>query len=179
MNLYFIRHTRVNLPEGICYGNTDIDVAKTFEQDYRDVLEKLKNITFDKVYSSPLKRCTILAEKISKKTIILDDRLKEMNFGDWELKKWDSITDTYARQWMDNFVHLPCPNGESYTDLYNRTVSFINDIQKKSANNIAIVTHGGVIRAAWVDINNRDLSATFTDFNIGFGQVFAYTISKL
>jgi alpha-ribazole phosphatase len=45
---------------------------------------------FDLVISSPSQRCCLLAEyfKFDYKT---DERLREMNFGNWELKKWTEI----------------------------------------------------------------------------------------
>jgi alpha-ribazole phosphatase len=40
-------------------------------------------------YSSPLVRCKILASYLQSSDF--DSRLVEMNFGDWELQKWDDI----------------------------------------------------------------------------------------
>ena len=62
MKLYLVRHTKVDCPTGVCYGQSEIDVNGTFEVEKNILTEKLQNIEFEKIYSSPLKRCSILAE---------------------------------------------------------------------------------------------------------------------
>ena len=92
MKVTFIRHTKVGIPRGICYGWTDVPVADTFEQEAAETLRNLGENKFDKVYTSPLTRAVKLAEYCGHGDAQRDERLKEMNMGDWEMQKFDEIT---------------------------------------------------------------------------------------
>lgn len=83
MALYLLRHTSVSMPKGICYGNTDVGLADSFEQELEAVKKQLEGVAFSKVYSSPLTRCTRLAEAFSE-NVIIDKRITEYSFGKWE-----------------------------------------------------------------------------------------------
>src|SRR6266540_3817224 len=126
MLLHLIRHTKVNLPARTCYGYSDVPLLEGWEQEAEGLVQQLRHIQNPLVYSSPLSRCYLLACKLSHR-VITDNRLKELNFGDWELKPWDEINDTQAKQWMNNFVETACPGGESYLDLSLRVKSFLTD----------------------------------------------------
>jgi len=99
MKITLIRHTRVAVETGICYGWSDVGVAPSFETEASRVKENISNERFDIVYSSPLSRCRKLAAFCGFHEPILDDRLKELNFGEWEMKKWDDLTDPRLELW--------------------------------------------------------------------------------
>ncbi|MDE6452561.1 MAG: histidine phosphatase family protein, partial [Odoribacter sp.] len=61
MKITLIRHTRVTIPPGICYGWSDVDVAPSFETEAGQVKKGILYERFDAVYSSPLSRCRKLA----------------------------------------------------------------------------------------------------------------------
>ena len=52
MNVYLIRHTSVAVPQGTCYGQSDVPVKDSFEEEATAVLRQIKDIRFDKVYCS-------------------------------------------------------------------------------------------------------------------------------
>ncbi|MBR5084320.1 MAG: histidine phosphatase family protein, partial [Prevotella sp.] len=81
MEITLIRHTRVAVPPGTCYGWSDVPVADTFEQEAEVVRQRLHEMPFDAVYTSPLKRARILAEYCGFANAIADPRLREMNMG--------------------------------------------------------------------------------------------------
>ena len=93
MIITLIRHTSVAVSPGICYGNSDVDVSPSFEKEAKQVLSKLQHIPFDAVYSSPLSRCRKQACYCGFTEPIIDTRLLELNFGDWEMKAWSEIED--------------------------------------------------------------------------------------
>lgn len=169
MIVHLVRHTRVNLPQGICYGQSDVPVMDNWEVDAQHIKQKFDYLDEPLVYSSPLIRCRLLAEKLSTR-VNYDNRLKELNFGDWELKPWDEISGAEAENWMNNFVITPCPNGESYLDLYKRVKSFLNELSNCHDDEVIIVTHGGVIRAFVCMIQNIPLHKSF-EINVNHGQI--------
>ena len=83
--LYLIRHgqTDWNL-RAMLQGRTDIPLNETGRRQAMEAGERLAGVHFDAVYSSPLQRCRKLAEYCGYPAPLLDDRLKELNFGDWE-----------------------------------------------------------------------------------------------
>ena len=86
MEIYLVRHTKVAVPPGIVYGHTDVSLSDSFEEEAAVVRKKVEGICFDAVWSSPLSRCVRLANYCGFRNIQTDDRLKELNFGEWELK---------------------------------------------------------------------------------------------
>ena len=84
MELILVRHTSVDVPTGICYGQSDVPVRASFPQEadrVREALEQEKHkAPFEVVYTSPLSRCTRLAEWCGYGEAIRDARLMEMKF---------------------------------------------------------------------------------------------------
>jgi len=177
LDLYFIRHTSVNVKEGICYGYSDVEVSQTFESEVK-ILKKKFFISPQMIfYSSPLKRCILLAERLSITDPIIDTRLIELNFGDWELKDWSLINKTEREKWLNNFVNFRCPNGESYLDLYKRASDFFEDLVKKNYENVAIITHSGFIRSILSYILEIPLKKSFS-IQIYYGSVSKIVLSQ-
>ncbi len=171
MKLTLIRHTRLQIAAGICYGQSDIDVAETFIAESEKTRSKLAEMSFDAVYSSPLQRCEKLANALNIGAPILDARLKELHFGDWELHAWDAIPREFFDVWAQNYANMAPPNGETFSHLQSRGVEFLNEIlSNHTAENIAIVTHGGMIRALLAHVLNMPLKGLFR-FNIDYGSI--------
>jgi len=170
MDLFLIRHTKVDVKPKVCYGQTDVDVAISFLTEAENTKKQLVPTQFDRIYSSPLKRCKKLSEYLFADEIIFDDRLMELNFGDWEMQNWDDLRNPTVDKWMNDFVNTPCPNGESFIVMYSRVETFINEIKTRKIGNIAIVTHGGVIRCILAYLNNEELKDAFKR-KIDYGQV--------
>ncbi|NER11980.1 alpha-ribazole phosphatase [Leptobacterium flavescens] len=169
MEIYLIRHTTPRIEKGTCYGQADLELEETFKQEAGDVLSRITMSPDNLIYSSPLKRCYKLAEKIGS-TIITDKRLMELNFGEWELKNWDAINKKELDKWMTDFVDEIVPGGESYTQLASRSISFLNEVMQKQDTNVIIVTHAGVIRALLSHILRIELKDSF-QIKLTYGDV--------
>ncbi|WBX78179.1 alpha-ribazole phosphatase [Tenacibaculum ovolyticum] len=175
MEIILVRHTTPNIEKGICYGQADLGVVDTFAEEIKPILKAIKvNDASTTYYSSPLQRCKLLAEKLSD-TIIFDDRLKELDFGDWELQKWDDINKPELDVWMNDFVNITVTNGESYIDLHTRTVQFLNELKTLKKERVVIVTHAGVIRSLWAYINKTPLDKSF-DLKLNYGAIIKFTL---
>jgi alpha-ribazole phosphatase len=173
MQLYLIRHTTPDIQKGTCYGQTDVDVKSTFDEELLSTKQDIGNQTFTHYYSSPLKRCHKLALALAgDNEVCTDDRLMELNFGDWEMLSWDDISATHeSNEWFADFVNIPCPGGESYKQMMVRIRSFLDDIKTlPDDSNVMIVTHGGCIRVFKSLINNDDPFESFSKL-VGFGSV--------
>lgn len=167
MEIYLVRHTQTNTPTGLCYGQTDVLLADSFYDDAREILKKLPANAL--VFSSPLTRCTRLAQLISD-DMILDNRLLEANFGDWENLPFAEIDEKTLQHWTENFVTLAPPNGESFMQLCARIENFWNDLITLKNEHVVIVTHAGVIRGLLAVILKLPPANAF-QFNVNVGSI--------
>ena len=164
MKLVFIRHTSVNVPKGVCYGNTDVDLAPSFPQEARAVTDKLRTYPLAQTYCSPLSRCVKLAEFCGYPDAIRDNRLKEINFGAWEMQSYDDITDPKLQEWFDDYINVRPPEGESVIDQRNRLGNFIEEIKSRNKESvIGIFTHGGILINALVAYGNKTYDEVYND----------------
>ncbi|MBQ4821750.1 alpha-ribazole phosphatase [Aquimarina sp. MMG016] len=169
MEIHLVRHTTPDIKKGICYGQSNLGVTDSFQSEVEKIHQQIPINKIDKIYSSPLQRCKRLAETFNHQ-IIFDDRLKELNFGDWELKPWDDINQKEIDPWMKDFVNVQVPNGESYVMLQQRVMEFYKSLYHSSTEKIVIVTHAGPMRALIASLQEIELKDSFS-IKIGYGEV--------
>ena len=150
MHLILVRHTRPAIPENVCYGATDLDVASTFEEEATGVIEAL--LPAERLVTSPLRRCRLLAERIGAARAlvpVIDARLREMDFGTWEGVPWESIPRAELDAWAADFLHARPHGGESVHMLRERAGAAIDDYRRSGLSHV-VVTHAGIIKAVRV-----------------------------
>jgi len=175
MNLTFIRHTSVAVEPGICYGQSDVELSATFEAEAQQVRSKLLQQPFDAVYCSPLSRCRKLASFCGFPDPVIDERLMELNFGDWEMKAWADIRDPHLQHWFDNWVEAAPTNGESFAALIIRVQEFLETLKTLPLHDVIIFTHAGVIRAAGI-LAGTFLASEAFNYQVGYGDTFKITL---
>nr|WP_314897315.1 alpha-ribazole phosphatase [uncultured Flavobacterium sp.] len=178
MEVYLVRHTETVCEKGICYGQSDVGILKPYDVIFEVIQKQLPEDAI--LYSSPLQRCVLLANYIKENSVITsineDSRLLEMNFGDWEMKNWDVIPPDDFTPWMNDFVNVQVPNGESFTDLHNRVIDFMhNELQSTNSKPVIIVAHAGVIRSFLCKISDLPLKDAFQN-KVDFGAVIKIKI---
>lgn len=176
MEVYLIRHTSVAIDKHVCYGQHDVALSSTFEEEAFKIKEHISTI-FDKLYSSPSTRCRLLAEKLDANSIAYDDRLLELNFGDWENKKWNEIDAQELHHWMNDFVHVKPSNGENLNELFGRTKVFMDELRSQPFTKVALVTHAGFLRCAMAYLLEIPLTNIFK-LSIDYGQVLVIELGK-
>lgn len=175
MELTLIRHTSVDVPPGICYGQTDVPLKPSFEQEAAKVKAQLKDDRFSRVYTSPLSRCTRLADYCDYPDAIRDPRLMEINFGQWEMTPYADLTGEYAQRWFDDWVNTPAPGGESLMDQYKRVSGFLDELRAGGEESACLFTHGGVITCARIYNRQYDIKEAFRHIP-DYGEVVRMTI---
>ena len=162
MEIYLIRHTSVDVPAGYAYGQTDVPVRSSFEDEAKVVKENLSSQTFDKVWSSPLTRCLRLATYCGYPDAEREDRIKEISFGEWEMKSWEELSsDPRSKEWFNDWVNVPAPSGESLQEQYNRVSSFLEEVRNSGLEKVCLFAHGGVLTCARVYAGEYDLKEAF------------------
>jgi broad specificity phosphatase PhoE len=157
LNLYITRHgeTQWN-SESRLQGWKDSELTDNGKRNAVALGERLKQIHFNAIYSSPIERAVKTAKLIRSHRMIpirLEEGLKEINFGDWEGKVKEEIEQQSKQEFFDfwNAPHLynhEPHKGESLTDLKCRIEQVLkNIIADNKDGNVLIVTHGVAIRA--------------------------------
>lgn len=173
MEVYLIRHTTPLIAKGLIYGRMNVPLAASFTKEKDLVLQQVP-ADLDKVYSSPSFRCQVLAAEIST-AYTQNEALYELNFGDWEGDTWDTIDRAECSTWMEDFVNLAPPNGETMLEMEKRVLIFFKEVLLQPFRQVGIVTHGGVIRIILAHYRNIALKDSF-NLKIGMGEVFRLSI---
>jgi len=149
MVLIFLRHPTPDVPTGTCYGQTDLDIAEIGHEQIANAIKVTPHVK--RVIASPALRCRKLAISIAERhdlTPTYDERLWEMNMGEFEGKLWVEIDRTKSEKWLEDPMNNPTPGGESFQDVQNRVLEALQQADMETA----IICHAGVIRAtqmAW------------------------------
>ena len=168
MEVYLVRHTETVCEKGICYGQSDVGLKEPFLEQFELIKSQIPSDAV--VFSSPLSRCTELANYLSQ-SVTIDSRLVEMNFGDWEMKKWDAIPEPDFTPWMTDFVNVTVPSGESFIALHDRVTNFLTTLaSENNSKKIVIITHAGVIRSILCTNSGLSLKDAFNN-KVNFGAV--------
>jgi broad specificity phosphatase PhoE len=159
LNIYLTRHgeTQWNTEKRL-QGSRDSDLTEKGIRNAIALGERLKNIDFNAIYSSPLERAYQTARHIkSDKEVPIHtlDNLKEIHFGDWEGKTQEEIEniDDYKEEfinfWEKPHIYNHNPhNGECLTAFKQRVEQALSKISSDNQDgNILIVAHGVVIKA--------------------------------
>ena len=174
MEIYLIRHTAPLITKGMIYGRTNVPLAESFEDEKQRVLSQLPAL-LDAVYSSPSIRCTQLAAALSTNYLV-DEALYELNFGDWEGETWDTIDRAASETWMNDFVNLAPPNGETMLEMETRVLKFWDNLLQSRLAHVALVTHAGVIRILLAKQQSIALKDSFS-IQVGMAKVFRLSVS--
>lgn len=142
MILHLIRHPEPMIEPGICYGRLDI-LAKNVKPAAERLRAELPPGL--PLWSSPLRRCRELAEQLHPAPVI-DARLAEMDFGQWEGRAWDAIPRAELDAWAADIAGYAPPGGESPRRMQRRVLDFVGELSVPEA---VLVTHAGVIRLLW------------------------------
>ncbi len=151
MQLFLIRHPAPEVAPGICYGRTDLALAT----DAAAAATRIRpQVPADlPVYCSPLRRCRELAAALHP-VPIHDDRLMEMNFGEWEMRPWQHIQREAIDGWAADPLGYAPPGGESVGELQRRVHGFLNEIVAQDINRALLVTHSGVMKVLLGQVRN-------------------------
>ena len=150
MKVTLIRHTSVAVEPGVVYGFTDVDTASTFPEEQHGWIGVLRGKFSMPCITALCPRCRKLAEACGFPASVPDSRLKELNFGHWEMQRWEAIKDPVLEQWYGDWVNIPAGGGECFRDQFRRVTEFLNELKKQPFRNVCLFVHSGVIRCALI-----------------------------
>jgi broad specificity phosphatase PhoE len=152
--LLLIRHAETGPASlGLLVGSTDIAPEEAALQRLERFREVLSAFAPQKIYSSPLQRAVQSAGRIVAACgldcgILVDGRLREIDFGRWEMQSVAGISrddPLLLGEWAkyDNFVF---PGGEAVAGFCARVADVYAAFSSLPSGDVVVVTHGGVIR---------------------------------
>lgn len=114
---------------------------------------------WDRVVSSPLKRCSHFARSLAEKydlPVRIEERFKEVGFGDWEGRTRAEIQSTspaaYEAFYQDPVRNRP-PGAEFLEDFFHRVSEGCDEIMRDYAGqHILVVGHAGIIRGVMAHV---------------------------
>ncbi|MDK9716227.1 MAG: alpha-ribazole phosphatase [Sulfuritalea sp.] len=143
MQLYLIRHPTPQVAMGICYGRTDLALAGDVAAAAARIAPQLPAQA--PLFTSPLQRCRQLADALHPAPRS-DPRLREMNFGAWEMRPWNQIQREALDGWAADPLGYAPPGGESVAQLQARVQDFVMELRREGLEHAALVTHAGVLK---------------------------------
>jgi alpha-ribazole phosphatase len=151
MKLWLVRHARVQLAGGLCYGASDVLADPEHTQAVAATLATLLPMSAP-LWVSRLGRAQQLAAAVRAQRVDLaaptvDLRLNEMNFGQWELQAWDAIPRSAFDVWMADFAHHRFGGAESTQQVIARVAAALSATRETGAEDAVWICHAGVIRA--------------------------------
>ncbi|ONG48798.1 hypothetical protein BKE38_21555 [Pseudoroseomonas deserti] len=142
MRAALIRHFPTAIAPGICYGRLDLAPG---DGDVAALRQGLVAAGLDAapIFSSPARRCRALAEALAAGgPVTFDERLLELDFGDWEGIAWDDIPRADFDAWAADVESNAPPGGESGAALRARVAAFHAALPGRSV----VVGHGGPLK---------------------------------
>ncbi len=164
MKLILVRHGEtLSNRENRVQGITDTELSDYGHLQVEKLAESLRSEPIENIVSSPLKRAYQTAQAICKfhKTAIeVENKLQEMNHGDFENVTIAELKEKhlpFLKQWFSDPASVAMPNGESLYDLQTRAWNAIEKIVGNSKN-ILVVSHGMTIMTILCKIQSLELS---------------------
>lgn len=155
VRICLLRHgqTAYNAQGNKYCGRTDIEINAKGHAEALRMQELLKDWHFEAVFSSPLKRAHRTAEIVSGSTYHLrtDDRLMEVDFGEWEGKTAAEFSALDPASWS-NWLADPSTTragrtGETGEEIITRLDSFYQELQENyQGKTVLIVGHNSINR---------------------------------
>jgi broad specificity phosphatase PhoE len=165
MKIIIARHgqTDENIGDGIAVRSSEILLNSEGIKQAERLGDYLKSYNISHAYSSPLRRAVQTTNKIlqyhQNAKFLIADHLIEQNLGVAETMPksvWKEIKKNSLEPW-----HLfKAENGESYTELQNRSVNFFNGLVSNHSDNdtVLIVSHGGPLGVLMLHILEKPLT---------------------
>lgn len=170
MQIYIIRHGKTDWNKQSRFqGKIDIPLNEEGRNSAKTLGEKLKNVDFDLIYSSPLSRAYETASLIRGERnikIIKNELLTEVSFGEFEGITFDDFMNTDEPRkfyFTEPEKYVPPKGGETIESSLERTKKFLETellplYEKSPSCRIMIVAHGAILTSLMTNLENRPKS---------------------
>jgi len=146
MKIYLVRHGEVPHNASHQYNTKDEDLTDIGIKQALEVKEKIKDIDFDIIYSSPLIRAKNTAQIITdnNSNIVFDDRLKERSCGSLS---GQPLEVTNRVEYWNYYTDIQYGTSENIQEFFKRVYDFLDELKTKDYKKVLIVGHSGISKA--------------------------------
>ena len=152
--IYLVRHGAPQSPdeERRCISATDLPLSPAGEKQAEQAAEFLASRSVTALFASPLARCRDTAAIIGTRLSLVpktNEDLREAAVGEWENLPFREIQARWPELYAERGKHIgscPPPGGESLLQAGIRFNGCLRRLLRETDGNIAIVTHGGILR---------------------------------
>lgn len=175
MKIYLVRHGQCESNVLGRYNFVNEDINEVGIKQAEDLREKIRDIDYDIVISSPLLRAMHTAEIINAKNkeIITDDRLVERKHGSLEGKSVD-VTD--REEYWNYFTNVRYGTEERIPDLFARVKEFLDELKGKDYKSVLLVAHSGISKAFYAYFNGIPEDGKFLNLGLKNTEVKEYDL---
>lgn len=169
--IVFLRHGQaLNNVERILAGRQDnIPLTKTGVSQAKRIGSFIKPLNISAVYSSPIERANhtaqIVAKKIGVDKVHVDDRLVELEMGDFSGMSYSDLLDRHGNIFLKFYkesLEIKKNGVETFSQVKRRVMDMMDYVSKKHKNkNVLLVTHMDPIKAIITSILNLKPESLF------------------
>jgi len=175
--------------KGVWTGITNVSLTEKGHADAKKIGEILRDLKFDKIYTSQLKRANETRDDLlatygktdadQRRTAAINER----DYGDYTgMNKWEVEKTVGEEAFTDirRAFDAPIPNGETLRDVSERVVPWYREIvlpQLLSDKNILIVAHGNSDRALRKYLENVSDEGV-KELEMDFDKVYIYEVAN-
>ena len=170
--LYLIRHGQTEKNrQHLLLGRSDVPLNETGIGEAKAAAARLKNVRFDRVFSSPLLRARQTAEILAPDIPAeIDERLIEMDYGPYEGADLTQLPPEILYFFSD-FAHNSAPEGmEQLSSVVGRVGAFLEEIRALEGN-ILLSVHAISMKGA-LEYLTPDANGSYWSKNIGNCAVY-------
>lgn len=180
MDLVLIRHARPDVAPGVCYGRSDLPLVQPMSPAPEAIVAVCGPAVPARVITSPLRRARDTAARLAglleaRVAPEGDERLQELDFGDWEGMAWDDVPRAQVGLWAADLMHARPHGGESAAHAMSRVIAWADALPDDSHDCIWAVAHAGPLRmlaAHWLGV---PLAVT-VGWELGFGATCGFRL---
>ena len=137
------------------------------------------------IVSSPLSRCLAFSEELAEKLNIefsVDDRVKEIGFGEWEGKTPEEIlaadSEALAHFYKDPVRNRPAGAEPLETFATRVWQAYQGILQSHTNKHVLIVAHAGVARAITANILQMSLDDVYSRLRVEYGAIIHSSVEE-
>ncbi len=144
IHLLAIRHAPVTV-ERLFYGQTDVPTTLTTAEAAARIEPTVAEFAPHTIWSSDAVRCREPAALLSERLGVrhrIEERVREMSYGDWEGQGWDAVPRAEIDEWMADWQTRSPPEGESVPAFTARVAAWWRDLPPGAH---FLMAHAGVV----------------------------------
>lgn len=177
MKVYIVRHGQVPHNAISQYNAEDEDLTELGIAQAEELKDKIKNMKFDIIISSPLTRAKHTADilNINNNKIIYDDMIRERNCGDLSGKPLEV---TNREEYWNYYTTIQYGTSENIKLFFGRVYKFLDKLKQENYKSVLIVAHSGISKAFYGYFNGIPEDGRFLNLGLKNCEIKEYNLQK-